>query len=171
MTTCPVRCYGCNKVLGNKYRTYWKMRDDKLAKYIELEADPDIAVQRAVHEAASALVKRNCCKKTLRTSRDMTHFLLRMKRPPLRNTEFKERRKGITTIVLGRGVEPDQIFQSEEIPELLPPKDASLVRKRQGGGAVGRERQARVERTHVPVESTSRDTGLEDVMGSMVIDS
>lgn len=143
MATCPIRCYGCNKVLGNKYHTYWARRDDLFAEYLATMG-PRAAEAQARLEASSSLVTRNCCKKMLRDAVDMTPLLMKRQEVKLRNSEFKARRKGVTTIILGRGMEQAKISQSDEMPEFFARREASSAAK--------------------------GDTGLELAMGDVAIE-
>lgn len=88
----PVRCFNCNKILGNKSSTYDAIF---LRKHVQ-EGLPRGAARLATFEEMR--IKRDCCRNIFLTWVDHTVFAGH-KQPTLRNTTWKQAAKDLKRVI------------------------------------------------------------------------
>lgn len=88
----PVRCFSCNKVLGNKWHTYCKLVSLETEKQNKLEA---VSPHKPYHKASPKKIaldllriRRQCCRVVF-----ICHFELPNPVQPVQHTSFVKKKK------------------------------------------------------------------------------
>lgn len=137
----PIRCFGCNNVLGNKSEAY----DTLLNKYESQGLHPNAATLRTLKDLK---LKRDCCKQIMMTWVDTTDYLMH-EQPKLRNTRFKGKVAGGEEGAPGRmivvseitrkawvpGQDPESHEEAEEDPRTAKTADAVSAEAKAAGDA------------------------------------